>query len=299
MKKIFVILLLAASLGNCYAQQRTAYSQYGSVLTPVNPAASFLRPEGEISVIGRHQWAGLEGAPKTYWLAASLPVFKPGISAGFLVRHESVAVERSTEVLAYGGFSVPLSATDRLAFSIGAGTATYKGNFASLDAGDPTFKDNVSKTEGMLTLGFLYYRPEKYYAGISIPRLAFAKVLYNETPPSQYDMSNQYQFTAGALFSLRDELDLKTTGMASYAGNLGVQARVSPMLLVKKTFGLGADMSTTGDLAGMAAIHTGAVSIGYSYQFYIGNKPMSRTISNQTHELSFTYRLGQGALRLL
>ena len=299
MKSVIIAFFSMAFMGVGFAQQRAAYNQYGSIITPVNPAGSFLRPEGEVSLVGRHQWAGLDGAPKAYWLSVNSPVLQSGISGGLLVRHESVAVEKTTEVLAYGGVSVPLTAKDRLALSIGAGASVYKGNFSELDGGDPTFKNNISKTEGLLALGLMYYRPEKFYAGLSIPRLSFAKLRYNETPPSQHDMSNQYHFTAGGLLPVAEWGDLKLSGLASYASNLGIQARLSPILIVEKTAGLGADFSSEGDLSGIASLHTGAITIGYSYQFYIGNKPMSRTIRNQTHELSFAFRLGKGTLHLL
>ncbi|MFB2120623.1 type IX secretion system membrane protein PorP/SprF, partial [Parapedobacter sp. 2B3] len=62
---IFMAMLAAATATQ--AQQPLTHTQHGQLRTVINPAASLLRTGGEVSVIGRRQWVGLDGAPTVFW----------------------------------------------------------------------------------------------------------------------------------------------------------------------------------------------------------------------------------------
>jgi len=296
-KRILTVVLMTVAALAGQAQQATTYTQYGVAPIPLNHAASFLRMNGEISVIGRQQWVGVEGAPQTYRVSGVLPVLKSGISAGFNFKHESIAVEHLTEATAFVGKAVSITEKGFLAMSLGLGASFYKGDFA-LDAEDPAFRDNITETDGLLSLNLLFYQPEKYYIGVSLPRLTFSKLgITNFT--NQSDRKMLYHFTAGAIIPLGTDFDLKPAGLLTWAENLKPQADISAMVFLQRTAGLGINVRTYGDLAGMAQFHIKKLSFGYSYQFSPGNQPLNRGIGNNTHEISMNYRFGKGVINLL
>jgi type IX secretion system PorP/SprF family membrane protein len=291
--KFVLIITLILSCFQSYGQQTTNYTQYNSVVTPINTAASFLTDQPQVNLVGRYQWVGLEGAPTSYRLAASLPLKKSDLRIGVNLKHESAAVENVGEASLFVAKAVRLSAKDYLALSLGAGLSYYNGNFSRLSVSDPSFANDLKETDAMLSAGLMYYRPEKFYAGISVPRLTFSKL--GITSKSQnYDINNLYHFTAGAVFALGNDFDLKPATLLTYAKNLDFQGNLSAMLYVKKTFGLGADVKTQGEMAALASLFVQNLNIGFGYQFATSNNSENRIFSNSTYEFSLTYRFGKG-----
>jgi type IX secretion system PorP/SprF family membrane protein len=287
---IAVIALCGVQLG-VKAQQSTSYSQYGILVTPINTAGSFLSKEAQINVLGRYQWVDLEGAPTAYRLAASMPL-KSDLRIGMNIKHENVSVEKLGEALAFIGKEVRLAEKDYLALSLGAGVSYYNGNFSQLSSTDPLFNNDLKETEGILSASLMYYRPDKFYAGISLPRLTFSKIGLGSTSLN-YDVSTLYHFTAGAVISLGPDFDLKPATLLSYAKNLDFQADVSAMFYLKKTVGLGVNVRTEGEMAALASLLIKNLNIGFGYQFASSNSPLSRTFNNNTYEFSLTYRFGK------
>lgn len=297
-KRIILAAVFALLVAEVQAQQAITYTQYGAVSAPLNTAASFLRTDGEINIIGRQQWIGIEGAPQTYRATASLPTFKSGISAGLNINHSVVAVERSTDAVAFVGKSINLTAKNHLALSIGVGASFYKGNFSGLDSQDPAFRDDITETNGLFSLGLLFYQPEKYYVGVSLPKLTFSKLgLTNFT--NQAEKKDLYHVSAGAIIPLGKMFDLKPAGLVTWAENLKPQVNVSAMFFLQKTVGLGVDLRTYGDIAGMAQLNVKRLIFGYSYQFNAGSQPLTKGILNNTHEMGISYRFGNGPINIL
>lgn len=290
---ILIILSLCCVQLVVRAQQTVNYSQYGTVVTPINTAGSFLSKNAQINVLGRYQWVDLEGAPTAYRLAASMPVGKSDLRIGLNMKHESVSVEKLGEASAFVGKQVRLTEQDYLALSIGAGLSYYNGNFSQLSSTDPMFSNDLRETEGLLSASLMYYRENKFYAGFSLPRLTFSKIGLGSSSLN-YDLNTLYHFTAGAVLPLGADFDLKPSTLFSYAKNIEFQADVSALIYLKKTFGLGANVRTEGDMAALANLLIKNLNIGFSYQFSTSNSPLSRTFNNNTYEFSLTYRFGKG-----
>lgn len=297
LRYIYIVLLLLAFVSKGYGQG-VNYTQYGRSITPLNNAGSFLNPEGALSVIGKQQWAGLEGAPQAYLLSASMPLGRMDLNGGLSVRHESMSVERLTEAVAFAGKSIRLTEKEHLALSIGVGVSHYRGNYSGLSGNDPAFKDDVRETSGLLSLGLMFYRPEQYYVGISIPRLAFSKLGLSDKD-DEYTQLNQYHFTAGGVISLDNHFDLKPAGLMSWSSGLKLQTDASVMVFMDKAIGLGMNLHNFDNLAGMAQFNVKRLGFGYSYQFNTTNKALSGSIGNNTHEISLNYRFGKAGLGLL
>lgn len=296
-KQIFISFSLYIIALASHAQQINIYNQYGNITAPLNNAGSFLRPDGEINFIGRQQWMGLDGAPEAYRLSGSLPIGKKDIIGGLNLSHEAVAVERKSEAIAFVGKSVQLNAKHYLAVALGLGISRYKASFSEIDAQDPVFGQDVKETNGLLALSVLLYNPDKYYVGLSAPRVAFSKL--GLSADNQRELYNPYHFMAGALIGINEDFDIKPAGLLAWSKDVGFQADLSATFLLKKTLGLGANIRTYGDMAGIVQFYAKRLSLGYSYQFNANNKPLKRAINNNTHEISIGYRFGKGNISIL
>jgi len=275
------------------AQQVITYNRYGSNPAPLNPTASLLRPDGEVVLLGRRQWVGLEGAPEAYWLSAHLPWRSFGSTVGLNVRHETLAVEQSSEVSAYLAKAVRVSASDYLAVSLSGGFSVYRGDFAQLDPSDPAFREDIRENTALLGFGVLLYRPEVFYVGLSMPRLALNDLGAGGDVNRQYNFRTQYHAMGAVVVPLDESFDLKPAVLVSYVSDLPLTANLSATVYVEKAFGLGVNVRGNGDLAGMLELRVGHLQVGYSYQFNSSGNPLKRQIDNATHEVGLSYRFGK------
>lgn len=275
---------------NGHGQQTITHNQFGHNHTAVNAAASLIQQGGEISFIGRHQWVGLEGAPTVYTGSGHIAFRKIGATTGFNVRQENVGVESTTEADLFFAKAIRLSEKDYLGMSLNAGISSYKGNFSSLDHQDVSFRDDITDVNSVVGFGMILYRPERYYVGISLPKLVLANLGNNAE--RQYDVRNQYHFSAGMLFRLDDDFHIKPSMLLSYARDYDLVADASAMLYIKRMLGLGLSLRSYGDLSALAETNFSGFGIGYSYQFNPKNQPLNRKINNATHEIGVRYRFG-------
>src|SRR5690606_13740766 len=112
---------------------------------------------------------------------------------------------------------------------------------------------------------------------------------------SRYNFRNVYHLTAGALFPMGPDFYLRPSVLVTYAENLRPQAEASALVFIKEVFGIGANVRSYGEIAGMAQFNFGRFGLGYSYQFNPGSEPLNRRISNTTHEIGLSYRFDRAA----
>ncbi|WP_130858374.1 PorP/SprF family type IX secretion system membrane protein [Olivibacter jilunii] len=298
-KFISVIAVLLLHLTFTKAQQAPTYNQYANQPTALNPTASLLRPDGEVALLGRKQWVNLEGAPTSYWMTAHAPWHKFNAAIGLNVRHESLAIENATELSAFLAKSVRLSENEYLAMSMSLGVSFYNGSFSQVDPNDPAFRSDIRESTALMGFGVLLYRPEGYYVGLSMPRLALSDLGSGGDINRQYNFSNQYHLMGGAVLRLDQSFDIKPAFLASYIPGVPLQADFSAMIYVQKKAGLGLNARTNSDLSALLEIMVGPLKLGYSYQFNSNDNPLKRRIDNATHEVGLSYRFGSGKAGIL
>src|SRR5690554_809679 len=297
MKRTILFIAAAVALSSTtYAQQPITPTQHGQMPVLVNPASSLMHQGGEIATVGRRQWVGLEGAPSVLWGSGHIGFSAISATAGISVRHESLAVEKLTEASAFFAKAVRISEYEYLGLSLNAGITHLNGNFSSLDPNDPAFRDDVLETDALVGFGLVLYRPERYYAGLSMPRLMLGNLGVSEA--SRYNFRNQFHLTAAALFRLGGEFHFRPGLLVTYAENLRPQAEVSAMVFATRLIGLGVNVRSYGEIAGMLQFNIGGLGLGYGYQFNPKNEPLNQRIENTTHEIGLSYRFG-GARGLL
>ncbi len=282
--------LVAATTIAAIAQQALTYTQYAENRSVLNPAASLLQGQGEVSFIGRRQWVGLEGAPTAYWGSGHIGMQRIGATLGLNIKHESMAVEDNLEASVFFAKAVRISEREYVGLSLNAGVSHVNGNFSALDPQDPAFRDDVRETDVVTGFGVMVYSPERYYVGLSLPRLMLSNLGVGGV--KQYDFRNQYHLMAGALFPLGMDFHAKPSLLVTYAQNLRPQADIGVMAFVKRVFGVGLNVRSYGEVAGMAQLNFSGLGIGYSYQFNARNEPLNRRINNTTHEVGLRYRFG-------
>ena len=272
-----VIISLAMEL---YAQESLRYQHYAMTPSAINHAASLMGAGGEISLIGRRQWVGIDGAPtllmaNSYWRYPSIAA-----ASGISVMQDRVGDENRIEFTPFVAKSVRLSRNLHLGVSFNLGIGYYRLRVPQDEAFDPVFSGDLTARFFSLGYGVLLFSPDQFYMGLSYPRV----------PLNKETSAGGYQLVAGKSTVLGPEWQLRIAGMLSTFRGKQVLYSGSAMIFFKRLAGLGVDIRSTGNMGGLLQWNQATFSIGYGYQFAVHQKPANSVMRNATHEIALRYR---------
>lgn len=287
-KYILNILLLALLPIIGSAQHGVSYNQFGQLRNAFNSSLSTMDLQGSFSMLGRSQWTGVDGAPKSIWASGHMGFQNALLTVGLDAKHAALGVSKETEFAGYLAKAIRISEKEYLSLSMGGGFIHFQGNYSSIDdQGDPSFRDDISETDGFLSISTSFYSEERYYVGISMPRFSL-----NRRENFDYEFRNIYYLTAGALFRLDDAFHLRPSLLVSHMDDMDPRYDLSAVLFIARKIGLGMGVQNQGDLSAIMQLNFGNFGVGYSYQFSPKNTTMDQRISTNTHEVGLRYKIG-------
>ncbi len=303
MKKTLYILsalVLATQVwcNRAAAQTPFTFTQYMNNLTPVNAAYSTLDAAANISVVGRKQFIGIDGAPNTFLFNGSVPIANIGSTAGLIVLNDKFGAENLTEINAFFAKKIQLSGTTFLSAGINAGFRTHKVTTSQLAPTDPLFgSSDINDNQTNIGLSAML-SGSNYYVGLSLPRLTLSSIGQTAAQNSYY--MNTYYLTGAYLAPLGADFKLKPAVLLNYSGtNLPLAYDVSTTLYIKNILGVGVNYHSQDALAGIVSVFiNNNIQFGYSYQFSVGQYALGG-INNTTQEITVSYRFGKGLVSKL
>lgn len=286
-----LLLLAACTFTLCFsveAQIDPLYAQYLNNPMLINPAYAGLNNNLNAGITYRKQWAGFEGSPTTYNLNAHTSLVDNRMGLGLIVLKDNIGINSNTEV--HGTYAYRLDLDQKqLSFGLQAGFISFKTNNGDLnpwDIDDPAFREDQNITKPSFGAGLILHS-ERYFIGLSVPRLLKAKATFSDLETELY---SQHFYAMGAyIFYLNEHIRLK------------------PSLLLKSVKGspLSADLNFSANFEEKvtAGIYTrnlnaygimGQIKFGGSYRFgYAFEVPSGNSVGARftTHELSFGLNL--------
>ena len=293
-KTVFVLLMVTFSF-TLKAQQDPMYTQYMFNTQVINPAYAGTWESLSFMVLARQQWAGFDGAPQTYTFSAQIPLKNERTALGLDLISDKIGLEKRFYMFVDYSHLVQITEKTKLRLGLKGGLTNYSNNLMDYnltDYNDPLFQDHLSKTTPNFGVGAFLYDSERYYVGLSIPRI----LNHNLETDSNVKFSPElrhYFFIAGLVFNLGENLKFKPTMLtkAAFGPNYGtpLQLDLSANFLIKEKIWLGA-MYRTGDSYGFIAqwIFDKKLRIGYAYDITTTNL---RQYNNGSHELMLSYEL--------
>ena len=208
MKKYFIAILITVAVLNANAQQDAHYSLYMFNGLYLNPAYAGSHEVVDLMGIYRHQWAGIDGAPRTGNISVhgALPRNQYGLGLTIMGDHLGL----TTSITATGAFSYRIKVKQtRICLGIQASATYYHQDNAQAIPGelqqqgyyDQMFSVNKSLVIPNVGAG-IYVYGKKYYLGFSVPHIIpnslnnKLKVNATEAVAHQY---NHYLLTAGVM----------------------------------------------------------------------------------------------------
>lgn len=275
-KKYFLIpfLFLGIAIQGLMAQQDAQYTQYMFNTLSVNPAYAGSRGQLSFAGLYRSQWVGLDGAPETFTLNLHSPIRNSRLGYGISIVNDNIGdgVVQETFLDAVISYTIDVSMTGRLSFGLKAG-----GNMLSLDFNglrnfdqEVVAQDNI---DNKFTPNFgvgVYYRTDRFYAGLSAPNIMESEYFDNDNEGNSVNFQAaeriSFYFITGYVLELGSDLKFKPALLTKAVGGAPLQVDLSANFLFNDRFGFGAAYRWDAALSGMVGFQlTEQLMVGLAY----------------------------------
>lgn len=318
MKKLNIILILFFGLSalTVKSQQDISLSMYMFNPLFVNPATAGYQDKVQLNAIGRYQWVGIDGAPKSGNISVQGPLKNNNMALGALVKYDQIGLMKNVGIdLSY---AYRLKLTDNARLSIGLMGSLFSLNDLRRDGItgqplDPTATTTVSKFLPNFGAGLYLFAP-RYFVGVSAPHLLPIKI----SDPTLTTLGavyskvyNHYFASAGYVFGPEVGTKFKPTAFFKLSENSNPNLDINANLLFQERFWVGLGYRFGGDVVnevsdyknfsgirGESIIGTfkmlvnQKLEIGYAYDFPLSN---IRRSTSGSHEIFLGYQLGSSS----
>ncbi len=236
MNKVLYLLLIVLAHPIC-AQQDALLSQYQFNQLPINPAYAGVNDVTSFDLQYRSQWGGVDGAPTTLLLSGQSSLVQNKVGLGFTFIHDQVGINTNTDFNLTYGYELEVAPEVTLSFGLQTGLMSLQYDFNELTLEDPTDEDFTNADDGFTKFNVgtgLFLSSERFYVGLSIPRLLKVQEDIGENTGERY---NQHYYLTGGLIldqlssvTLKPYLITRFSEGASVSADVGVNALFSNMI---------------------------------------------------------------------
>lgn len=229
-----------------WSQQDAQYTQYMYNTVSINPGYTGSRGHVSIAALHRSQWAGIDGAPTTQTLNVHSPIGYRGVGLGISIVNDKIGPTSETYFDGDFSYTVYTSREGRLSFGLKASAHLLDINFSKLNQDytnpggpDPSLQHNIDNKFSPNFGAGVYYRTDRFYAGISVPRFLQTTHFDGEALSTATERMNFYLIT-GYVFDLDDNWKFKPATLLKMVQGAPLQVDVSANFMLKDKFVLGA-----------------------------------------------------------
>ena len=293
MKKLWVVILILLS-APAFAQQDALFSQYMFNKLVINPAYAGTRQALSVNLIGRKQWAGLNGAPATATLSIHAPLRNDRMGLGGYVYSDVIGPMVNTGLIAAYSYKINLG-PGKLSFGLQGGLQYTDVDWSKVKMNDP---DDVVYLEGLqekkrwvpdANFGLYYYGPQ-FYVGLSSKHLFEQQFgLIEDQDNSVYGtLLRHFYLMGGYAFKVKeDRFVIHPSALIKYTKNSPVQADINLSMLFSNVFWIGVSYRTEGTFVALAeVVISDRFRIGYSYDVFLNQLGVS---NKGSHEIMIGY----------
>ncbi|MBW6459433.1 MAG: type IX secretion system membrane protein PorP/SprF [Bacteroidales bacterium] len=297
-----LIVVVFWQAGSVQGQQEPNFSQYMFYDLVQNPGAAGNTNAVCITGANRMQWTGFgkedgaQVAPRTYFVAGSLPIRILRGGVGLVIMQDALGYEKTI------GVKIGYAHQRNVGLGrLGIGTQVEFNNrsidFSRLRPNeelDPLLQGLAKESDILIdfSLGLLYRVPDSYYIGISGLHLVQTKgkPISNESTNSGVKMKLDRTFfiTGGYEYTFRGNPDFELLPSAIIETNLSTyQAEVNATVRYKETVWLGAGYRWSESVILLLGLKFKDFLIGYSYDINVSK--LALPVFGGSHEIMLNY----------
>ncbi|MEZ4903041.1 MAG: type IX secretion system membrane protein PorP/SprF [Spirosomataceae bacterium] len=313
------LCLTMAFSGKAVAQQLPQYAQYLQNHFLLNPALAGIESYADARLGYRQQWAGLDDAPRTFYLTAHLPIANPDFTIepasprfsfgrspnnltlpdahggmGFTILRDQTGPWSRFSLSASGAYHYPLGDAWQLSAGLSAGITQHTLDFDQIrlaNAQDPVVSTGkVSAFRPDLQVGVWLYSPD-FFGGFSVQQLWAAPLKFKR---SDYDWQGKivphYLLTAGYRLSLTDDWDFVPSILFKKAVASPLSWDLNLKFNYQNDFWLGLSYRQQSALIGWVGVRVAQkMMVNYTYETTLSSLHFT---TRGSHELSLGVSLG-------
>ncbi len=271
--KAIVSLIIALAGLQIEAQQDPQVTQYMYNMNIVNPAYAGSTEAISLGLLGRTQWVGLDGAPKTVTFSIHSPVGK-NIGLGMSVVSDQIGPVNESNLNADFSYTLKTSDIGKLALGLKAGVTFQDLGLATITTVSPdvNFTDNINNTFPNFGVGAFYYT-DKFYAGIAMPNMIKSNHFEKQGGIiSKATEKMHYFINSGYVFDITENLKFKPSVLLKAVTGSPVSMDLSSNFLINERLELGASYRIDDSFSGLVNFAVNQnLRIGYAYDHTISN----------------------------
>ena len=272
MKKITSLVFLLISF-SAFAQQDPLFSQYMFNKLALNPAYAGSREILTIDLLDRYQWVGIEGAPRTFTVAAHMATRNNKVGLGVYAYRDALGPTINQGMMGTYAYRLLLG-KGTLSLGLQAGIKYFDFDWMQINVEDPDYTFNpqdIQKIVPDANFG-VYYQTNRFFAGLSSKQL-----LQNEYGQATVDNKTTYTKLlmhfygmAGAAIPMDDKIIFRPSVMAKFVKNAPLQLDINASVLFGDIFWIGASYRTEKAIVFLTEFRISEkFRVGYSYDIYL------------------------------
>lgn len=286
---VALTVVILSTITTVYGQQDPMYSMYMFNGLAVNPAYAGSRERTAITALYRHQWTGLEGAPRTAVLAGHAPLSNDKIGLGLSLVSDNISIFNTLNLKFSYAYRIRIRETGKLSFGMNVDVTNIRAKWQNVvvtDVNDWVFSSSPASVYSPNFGAGVYYYSERFYAGVSVPHILNMSLTEHFSLEGTNMVARQwkhYFFTTGAVFNFGENVKFKPSILCKYVKNAPFQADLNAAVLIKEAVWFGASYRT-GDAVSLMTEYMFAkgIRIGYAYDITLSEL---NNYSSGTHEI--------------
>jgi type IX secretion system PorP/SprF family membrane protein len=276
---------------NGFSQQDEQSSMYMFNPLQFNPAYAGSRGDLSVTGIVRSQWIGIKGAPRSQFLSMNTPLKYKNMGIGMHISNDAIGAKNRTSFYADYAYTLNFKNGNKLNLGLSFGGEQFSVDYMKLIAQDPTETDYlVSFSQFKFNSGVgAYYFSDKFYAGISSPRIFETRLENNGIVLSENFTKRHYFIAAGYVHPINTVVDLKTSTLIKIAPNAPITVDLNANLFLYKMFWVGG-MYRLHESAGLNLAYQvkEALMFGYAFDFPINGLNAVNNMGSHEFMLNYT-----------
>lgn len=290
--RLITIFCLCAGTTILYGQYQPTFTQYMFNEAFINPAYAGSHDALSLNGAYRNQWTGIDGAPVTQTLSAHTPLVNNKMGIGVTALRERIGVLKRSEAYLNYAYRIVMPKSI-LAFGLSGGFQSMLELYSqvkTIQSSDQQFLyDTPRFFSPNFGAGVYYYHAQKFFAGISVPRMIESKItsdksrVINSIGPKHFT----YYAVAGYVFDIQEGLKLRPSFMAKVMPGVPLQTDISLMSLIKDVVWLGASYRYHDAVSGVFGLQINKqFKMSYSYDFTLSGL---QQYNSGSHEIQLSY----------
>jgi len=312
MKNKFLLVFALLCLTKAgFAQQDISLSMYMFNPLFTNPATAGYQDRQWLSGIGRYQWVGIEGAPKSGVISYQTPLKNENLAIGGLVKYDALGLMKNIGLDLSFAYRIRLDEKTRLSLGLMASLFSLNDSRASAVTGSGTTDASISKFLPNFGAG-AYLFSNKYFIGASVPHILNLKIAdprFDSVGATFSKVYNHFFMSAGYVFGKENGVKFKPTAFLKLAQNSTPNIDLNANLLLQERFWVGLGYRSGGDVINESGVFnqfpgvrgesviamfkmmaTSKLEIGYAYDYPLSNL---KTSTSGSHEIYVGMDLGK------